>query len=259
MSRPLKSRSVRANRASVWTEHPVDVALAGVVECTWEGEGAWARGLRLLPDGCVDLVWDGERLSAVVPGDRAMRGAISATSRNVGLRLRCGAGGAVLDRPLAVVADRRVALEESLDRLSRHGEARLRAARDPGRQREILVELVAHRLADGASPDPAVVAIAEQLKTHSAMAIAKAAEIAGVDERALRRRFAASVGLGPKRLQRVFRFVALARRLGEVAARRGSAAGLAAELGYADQAHMIRECRQISGSTPGALVAAWRA
>ena len=38
-----------------------------------------------------------------------------------------------------------------------------------------------------------------------------------------------------------------------------SLAGIAATLGYADQAHLGRECLRLSGSTPRALVSRWAA
>lgn len=69
----------------------------------------------------------------------------------------------------------------------------------------------------------------------------------GMSERTLRRRFDESFGYGPKTLDRILRcqrFLWLANRSA------GSTAILAAEAGYSDQAHLIRECRRLTGSTP---------
>jgi AraC-like DNA-binding protein len=74
----------------------------------------------------------------------------------------------------------------------------------------------------------------------------------GVSERSLLRRCTAAVGYGPKTLERVLRF----RRF--LALGQASAAGLAllgARAGYADQAHLTRECVALSGLTPGVLLA----
>ena len=68
------------------------------------------------------------------------------------------------------------------------------------------------------------------------------------------RRFARAVGYGPAtlvRVQRFQRFLGLAER--EPASPLGR---LAAEAGYADQAHLTRECRRLSGLSPAALLAA---
>ncbi|EOD64413.1 helix-turn-helix domain-containing protein [Amycolatopsis vancoresmycina] len=69
-----------------------------------------------------------------------------------------------------------------------------------------------------------------------------------VSERRLRRRFVQAVGYGPATYLRVSRFqraVALAPRVSGLAA-------LAAATGYADQAHLSRDCRALTGLTPRA-------
>lgn len=73
-----------------------------------------------------------------------------------------------------------------------------------------------------------------------------------MSERTLRRRFEDAFGYGPKTLDRILRFHRfrrLRRQQGEA-----SAALLAIEAGYADQAHLIRESRRLTGVTPSALV-----
>ncbi len=71
----------------------------------------------------------------------------------------------------------------------------------------------------------------------------------GLSERTLRRRFDAAFGYGPKTLDRILRFQ---RYLG-LARNRESMARLAAAAGYADQAHLVRECRRLTLHTPARL------
>ena len=71
----------------------------------------------------------------------------------------------------------------------------------------------------------------------------------------LRRRCLHAVGVSPKVLQRVLRFqgfLALAQAGAAASGRRGAdgMAGLAADAGYADQAHLSRECLRLTGLTP---------
>jgi transcriptional regulator GlxA family with amidase domain len=69
-----------------------------------------------------------------------------------------------------------------------------------------------------------------------------------LSERTLRRRFEAAFGYGPKTLDRILRFqrfLTLVRASGDI-----SGASLAAETGYADQAHLVRESRRLAASTP---------
>jgi AraC-like DNA-binding protein len=77
------------------------------------------------------------------------------------------------------------------------------------------------------------------------------ADALGVSERQLHRRCLAHFGYGPKTVQRVLRFqdaVALA-RLDRPLAR------VAAEAGYADQAHLARDVKALAGVTLTDLLA----
>ncbi|MGH6916056.1 MAG: helix-turn-helix domain-containing protein, partial [Geminicoccales bacterium] len=76
---------------------------------------------------------------------------------------------------------------------------------------------------------------------------------AGVSERQLRRRFRAAVGYGPKTLDRILRLQRALALNAAPEARLGLAA-LAADAGYADQAHMSREFAELSGASPAALL-----
>jgi AraC-like DNA-binding protein len=79
------------------------------------------------------------------------------------------------------------------------------------------------------------------------------AESIGWSRKHLARRFADEVGLAPKAVSRIVRFnraIAAARNAG------ASWAGIAADCGYADQAHMVREFGQFAGRSPAAWPAA---
>jgi AraC-like DNA-binding protein len=113
-------------------------------------------------------------------------------------------------------------------------------------------------MSDGGRPDAQIVEAARRLASPEASVEAVARDC-GLDGRELRRRFVSQVGLGPKRLQRIVRFGGLVRELAALAEGRTSAAALAIDLGYADQAHMTREALRISGSSPGGLMRTWLA
>lgn len=75
----------------------------------------------------------------------------------------------------------------------------------------------------------------------------------------LRRRCLQSIGVGPKVLQRTLRFqgfLALAQAGASASGKRGEdgTAGLAIDVGYADQAHLSRECLRLTGLTPTQLL-----
>jgi transcriptional regulator GlxA family with amidase domain len=97
----------------------------------------------------------------------------------------------------------------------------------------------------------AVAARIREAPDHAVRAAAGGISV-GLGDRQLRRRFADAVGYGPKTLDRILRFqrfLVLAR------ATTANLARLAIEAGYADQAHLTRECTRLSGLPPAALLA----
>ncbi len=111
-----------------------------------------------------------------------------------------------------------------------------------------LRRLLANRL-DDAEPDWLVSAAADQLRRRPATCIARLSSSLGVSERQLLRRFEAAVGYPPSVFRRVVRLQRLA-HLPRVSSRSASLARVALETGYADQAHMNRDVRQLADSPP---------
>jgi AraC-like DNA-binding protein len=81
--------------------------------------------------------------------------------------------------------------------------------------------------------------------------VADAAARANLSERELQRRFVRDVGYAPKTLQRVLRFQ---RFMGQLHLPRVELAGAAAIAGYADQSHLSREARRLTGLSPRQLL-----
>ncbi|WP_410597191.1 helix-turn-helix domain-containing protein [Amycolatopsis sp. lyj-23] len=205
---------------------------------------------RIVPDGCVDLVV-GDGVAFVAGPDTAAWSSVTSSGVVLrGVRFRPGSAAVVLGVAADELRDRRVPVAElwgwpTAERL-------LEGEVPP-------VRAVAERLADSPPPDAAVAALIARLDEGVARVAdvsfgsggsrpAGAAPVlpAAVSERRLRRRFVQAVGYGPATYLRVSRFqraVALAPRVATLAA-------LAAAAGYADQAHLSRECRALTGLTP---------
>ena len=75
----------------------------------------------------------------------------------------------------------------------------------------------------------------------------------GLGVRRLQRLFTEYVGIGPKQVIRRYRLHEAAERVTRT--RRGDWSLLAAELGYSDQAHFIRDFRRTIGLSPGRYAA----
>ena len=232
-----------------YTEWPAPAALRDAVACLWAqvtGPGGDRAGL-VLPDGCTDLVWEPGRGAFVAgPDTGPVATTMAAGTVILGVRFRPSAGGPALGIPLSELRDQRVDLADL-----RPGDARrLPATLDPDTAEARMLD-VAAALVTGGAPDPAVARALRLLRDPQARAEDVAAEV-GLSLRQLRRRCHAVVGYGPKTLQRVLRFRRFLSRLDSGPGVLDLAA-LAAETGYADQAHLTRECGKLSGLTPAAL------
>ena len=223
--------------------------LRGAVACLWTSvvpNEAGAAGL-ILPDACSDLIWEqgvGGYLAG--PDTGPVRMVTKAGTVIVGVRFRPSAGGAVLGLPLSEIRDQRVPVADLLPAAARRLPATLSPAQAAARALDAVGPLVT-----GGTPDLAVTRAATLLRDPSARAVAIAEEI-GLSERQLRRRCHAAAGYGPKTLQRVLRFQRFVRML-DAAAGPLDLAAAAARAGYADQAHLTRECAALSGLTPATL------
>jgi AraC-like DNA-binding protein len=236
-----------------YAEWQPPAALRGPVACRWASaapEGA-GRDTLVLPDACSDLVWEqGVGAYLAGPDTGPYRGATRAGTVIVGVRFRPAAGGEVLRLPLSELRDQRVPLADALPAAARGLARPLSAALTPAEAAARLLDLAGHLVADRTA-DLAVARAAAALRDPAARA-EDLAEQAGLSERQLRRRCQAAAGYGPKMLQRVLRFQRFV-RLVDAAAELPDLAAAAARCGYADQPHLTRECRALSGATPAAL------
>jgi AraC-like DNA-binding protein len=91
------------------------------------------------------------------------------------------------------------------------------------------------------------------IATRGEMAIAALATALELTPRTLLRRFRAATGLSPKQFARICRFRHAAFRL--MGANRPGWAEVASGTGFADQAHMINEFKDLTGLTPEGLEA----
>lgn len=210
-----------------YAEAPPPLALEGLIKARWTlaGGGAAAEwiGHNATPDGCIEIIrrlagrsrWNGEQPVAFAVGliERPEPFEMSGDAAFEGLRLWPWAWPLVGNRPLDELRGRWLPF----------------AAPD--------FAMIEARLAD------------EQALARTGRAIIAAESVAemstatAMSPRALQRWFAAHVGMPPRQYLRLLRF----QRAFETAPGQRSLAGHAAAQGFADQAHMAREFRALSG------------
>ncbi|MBN6038604.1 AraC family transcriptional regulator [Amycolatopsis sp. 195334CR] len=222
--------------ADVYRELPAPAPLRSVVRCRWLSVAGDAK--RIVPDGCLDLIAGGGRVFVAGPDTEAWWSRQPPGTRLHGLRFRPGHAPRVLGVPADELRDQRVDLAELWG--ARGRQLTERVLNSPGD----LLEVVGVPDDDA---DPALDVVLARLDRGVPRV---SAALTGLDlgARQFRRRFGAAVGYGPATYLRVARL----RRAIELAGEVPDLAGLAAEAGYADQAHLSRDCRELTGVTPSA-------
>lgn len=210
-------------------------------------------GRRLLPDGRIHLVWICDLgLRVAGPAQQAMHPPLLPEMLAIGATFHPGAAPYLLRTPAYDLVDRHVHVDAIDPRFARRVDDALQAA---GEDLRVAVAAFADRIARRLAalpdaPDPAVRHAVVLLNRHARATVAEAAAKTYISERELQRRFLHDVGYPPKTLQRVLR---LQRFLGV----RGATdlAGAAALAGYADQSHLSREAKRLTGLSPRQLIA----
>jgi AraC-like DNA-binding protein len=221
------------------------------IECVWERSGG-ARGAlaRVIPDGCMDLVWSHESgLLVVGANTSAFLAELAPDSSALGVRMHPGCAPPLLGVSAEELRDGRAPGGPLWDGVGARLEHELEVAPDSATRRALLIGALQARGRAAPSPDPLVRGLVGRLVARPGERLRPLARDLGVSERQLRRRVISQVGYGPKRLGRVLR---LRRALADVQAG-ADLAEAAFGAGYADQAHFTNDCGELAGATPAAL------
>lgn len=213
--------------------------------CGWVADGA---GASVLPDACVDVVLSGGRLVVAGPATSGVEVAPTPGQHGCGVRFRVGAAGAGLGVPVDVLRDLTVPLEDVWGAEGRRLSTRVAEA-SPATALAVLV----HGFAQPRAPLDSVARRAALLSTRQPFS--QVSRELGFSERQLRRRVERAVGYGPGMLRRILRLQRFLQSI-EHEPPATTLAQLAVHAGYADQAHLARESRSLTGRTPSTLRAA---
>jgi len=237
----------------MYSEQPVAASLTESVECLWQATRA--PGMYTVPpDGCIDIVYS-STTGLSVAGTMTVEHAFPATRPDnfeIGLRFRPGMARAFLSPSGTLLSaseltDRIVPLEELWGRSGRDA---LRHLNDLG-SAAACAALLETLLRTPAAKNPVQRALDYASRNHGSVNLDWIASQASLSARQFRRRCLEESGLTPKVLCRILRF----RRARSIAlaAPCPNWADIAAQTGYSDQAHLIRDFREFTGRTPMAV------
>ena len=204
------------------------------------------------PDGTIDLQWIDGVLRVAGPDRDPKTEVIPAGATVIGFRFRPAVAARWLGIPASELVGQRLELEDlwgsKARRLTR--KVSLRGIGVIEALEAAFANVMPGRLGDAAMS--AAYTLIEAGPPSGARLVPWLARSLAMSERTLRRRFAESFGYGPKTLDRILRYRRFL-RLSRTS--QSPIAVIAAEAGYADQAHLVRECKRLSSVTPKDVVA----
>jgi AraC-like DNA-binding protein len=219
------------------------------VEAFWSLDAQGGGPRRILPDGCIDFIFNLDTGYGSVIG--TMRSsqviAVPAGARRFGVRFAPGAAAAFIDARADELTDR----EGELHALTRAASfclaEQVAQATDSAERARIVADFLQDRRSRLRPIDLRVRRAVAQLRAGAGrVAIAKLAQQVGVSERQLERLFREQQGSGPKRFARVVRMQAAVAQLECETSYR---AARALQAGFADEPHLVREFRALTGVT----------
>lgn len=205
------------------------------------------------PDGTIDLQWMDGTFRVAGPDRDPQIEIVPAGTVVIGFRFRPAAAARWLGVPASEIVGRRLALDELWGSRAQRLSERVRNREDITELIGSLEAAIARCAPDQMRIDAAMRAAYELVETGPPPGVPLVPWLGralAMSERTLRRRFDGSFGYGPKTLDRILRYQ---RFLDLARASKGSAAVLALEAGYSDQAHLVRESRRLTGNTPREL------
>ena len=250
---------------------PPPPPLAHIVKTAWFARGSRAefdRAEPIVPDGCIELVFNlGDPFEHVdetgarrrQPRDLlvgpSLRPTIAVPTGDVdllGLRFRPGRTSAFLRTPMSALTDQLIAISSVLSGADRVLDE-LRERPREQRLAHLSAAFAGRARAADSRPSPAAVRLSlDAIDRHrGTVSIETLSGLTGVSRRHLERQFRDEVGLGAKHIARIARVHHALELITTHASFSG--ADIAAHCGYSDQAHLVRECRELTGATPSRL------
>lgn len=245
------TKPVPAGVSGRFRERPVSTGLRSSFAAVWVHEMPQhaAPPIVVAPDGTIDLQWIDGVLRIAGPDREAQTEMLPSGTTVIGFRFRPAAAAAWLGVPAHELVDQRPALEDLWGAKARGLADRIRAWQQDGAPIAALEAIVMDHTTD--RPGDAAMAAAHALIAEGpppgVPLVPWLGRSLGLSERTLRRRFDESFGYGPKTLDRILRYKRF-EKLSQTAELPTAIA--AVEAGYADQAHLVRESKRLSGFTP---------
>jgi AraC-like DNA-binding protein len=241
---------------SYYQESRPSIDLVATVACLWvrvvRHDGAPAL-LPIIPDGCADIMVYDDAPPCVAGPDATTRWASLREGTVIaGIRVRPGTVRSIFGFPAGRILNGGATLSDLAPGAGTLHQ-RLLLTTNLHDRHAVLEDWVRSAIARNGTVDDAVVAACRLLTADPDLEIGELSRRFNWNVRTIHRQFRAACGYGPKHFHRIMRIQKAIRVMHATAPT--SLAGAAHAAGYADQAHMTRDFRDITGFSPRQYIA----
>lgn len=245
-----------------------DEALSPLIKCYWTLEGPKEKTPEkqtIVPDGCMELIFhygdlyrqyadNGHSLTqprCFAIGQLTRPLEIEPTGETGIFSVRFHPGGFLpfTSIPLRELENKAVPLEKVFAQDGKGIEQMILEAKTTSQRIELLEQFFLNRLKDRKTIDRTIKAtVGTILTAYGQLSVDEISKRTNIHRRQLERKFRVAIGLSPKQLSKTIRLQAALSIL--LAKKFTSLTALAYETGYYDQAHFIKDFKELTGFTP---------
>jgi AraC-like DNA-binding protein len=252
----LPGQSTREPPRPTYHEFAPPSHLCQQIVCFWRhGATSLPTTARVIPDGCVDIVWVNDQAPHVAgPMTRPALYLIEPGTEIVAVRLRPGTAHRLLGESAKALLNQDVPLRDLWPGHRAAPWEDVAAERSAAAKLAAAAEVMSVRLRTNGGFDDFVMHAAAWMARHPFASLDELSILSRLSERQIRRRFDEAIGYGPKKLQRILRLQRLLWLASHESSPIPSLAQLSFVAGYADQPHMSREVAALTGVSPSHLL-----
>ncbi|TYP94802.1 AraC-type DNA-binding protein [Fodinibius salinus] len=253
---------------SSYQELVPDKALQNIVDCYWISDTDSEQSLRILPDGCTDLIFNfGSTVSAVEEQAGLPEKSISAVgimtkyqkvcvtpnTRLVGVRFKTGAMSPLTSVPLHKLKDTNIGAGNICPGLTDATWERMVGLKSQ-KQLSSALDQVIFRMKSKSddSVDPIAIALTQYIRDRKGnITVKDLTNNFGISKRQLERRFRSTIGVNMKSYARIVRFL-YTKSLIELKPQE-NLLNIAFDNGYYDHAHLTKDFKKMAGFLPSEI------
>jgi AraC-like DNA-binding protein len=221
--------------------------LSQYIDAYWSMENITEDTIKfpVVPDGCIDIVWENGQIFLVGIMEIAMLVPIAPKDRYIGIRFRPGVIASLLYKDISQFNDQMIPLEEVAPTLTQDLQAILDNEQVVFEELDQLFVVLFDRI----TVEQRVLEMMEQIRESGGNASMQVlSDSSELSIKQLERLFVKHVGVTPKRFARIIRFSYTHKDLSQEGI--VNLCSKVLERGYYDQAHFNREYKRLTGYTP---------